>query len=352
MEERDRVVGKRIKQARWRAGVSQRGLGAKAKVSAQAVSKYERGLDVPSSDVLIRLARALEVRPEFLTRPDALGAPALAFRSCRKLSKKTQRKAEAQVADLVERYQQAQALLIPDETPSLDLPDKAVRKVREPNDAERLAEDLRSRWKLGTGPLENLVETLEDKGIKLESVDLGDDVDACLFQSDDAGPVIAVSPNSPGDRQRFSVARELGHLVLLPTASLDIEKAANRFAGAFLVPKESAHRELGQKRSRVSLQELAYLKQKYKVSMQSWIYRALDLHILSPPAARRLFSLFRARGWREKEPGTQIPPERPRRLELIVWRLLADDLISRSRAAELLGIRASELPSDKAVSYA
>jgi Zn-dependent peptidase ImmA (M78 family) len=79
------------------------------------------------------------------------------------------------------------------------------------------------------------------------------------------------------------------------------------------------------------------LKQKYGLSMQAWIYRAKDLSIISENTARRLFQQFRVNDWHRQEPGKPYPSETPKRMERLIYRALAEDLISRSRAQELMG---------------
>ena len=71
--------------------------------------------------------------------------------------------------------------------------------------------------------------------------------------------------------------------------------------------------------------------------MQAWVYRACDLDIISEHTARQLWIRFRSEGWHEEEPGDQILPEAPGRMKRLVLRALAEDVISESRAAELLG---------------
>jgi Zn-dependent peptidase ImmA (M78 family) len=79
------------------------------------------------------------------------------------------------------------------------------------------------------------------------------------------------------------------------------------------------------------------LKHKYGLSMQAWIFRARDLGIISDNTAARLFQRFRANGWHRGEPGDAIPAEISLRMKRLIYRALAEDLISRSRAQELLG---------------
>jgi Zn-dependent peptidase ImmA (M78 family) len=163
--------------------------------------------------------------------------------------------------------------------------------------------------------------------------------DACTFQAknDLAVTAIVIRADMPGDRQRFCIAHELGHIMLMP-AGLDEEKAAHRFAAAFLLPEAAARFELRDKRTDLSLYELHLLKHRYGLSMQAWIYRACDLDIISKAKARSLFKTFSTRGWRKLEPGDAIAPEVPRRFERLVMGALADGLISEPRAGELLSM--------------
>lgn len=82
-------------------------------------------------------------------------------------------------------------------------------------------------------------------------------------------PVIAFNANVSGDRQRFNLAHELGHLVLDPAPATEIEKAAHRFAAVFLVPAKTAYSELGRKRSNLSFDELLVLKRARRCPQRS-----------------------------------------------------------------------------------
>jgi Zn-dependent peptidase ImmA (M78 family)/DNA-binding XRE family transcriptional regulator len=328
-------VGERIKIARRIAEMSQRDLAEAAGVSAMAISKYERALNIPGSDVLLRLAQALGVKTEFFLRPVTVSLTIPSFRRRTSLSRKKEYAILGQIQEWLERYLDAESLF--GETPSIDLPDDLDRRVASVDEVERVALELREAWDLGLAPIESLMEVLEDRGIKVGLVDGHEGFDALTFWMDGKVPVIAVKRGLPGDRQRFSLAHELGHLILEPREGVNDEKAAQRFAGAFLVPEEVARFELGVRRHRLDPYELHLLKHKYGLSMQAWVYRAKELGILSESAAVQLFRQFRQQGWHRDEPGDQIPPEEPQRMKRLVLRALAEDLISESRAAELLG---------------
>lgn len=334
------TVGERVRQGRRMAGLNQRQLADMAGVSAQAISKYERNLDVPGSNVLLRLARAMGVSVEFFLRQQSLTKVEPKFRKRQTLSIKKERTLLSQVSDWLERYLEIDAILS-SEGVGLQFvyPDGFPREIASFKDAETAAEDLRRAWDLGIGPVENLTDLLESKGFKIGVMDADTKFDACTFQAENdlAVTAIVTRSNMPGDRQRFSMAHELGHL-MLRLKGLDEEKAANRFASAFLVPDAAARFELRGRRTDLSLYELHLLKHKYGMSMMAWIYRAQDLGIISEAKARDLFKIFSSKGWRKQEPGDSIPAEIPSRFERLVMGAMADNIISESRAGELLGM--------------
>jgi transcriptional regulator with XRE-family HTH domain len=325
-------IGERIRQARKARALSQRSLAEQVGVSGMAISKYERDEDVPGSRVLLDLARALEVNVDFFLRPTSATVEPQAYRKHTALRKKQEEAIRMRMQDWVERYLEVEGLF-PDQEIAAVLPHYAVDSF---GAIEQAALELRERWNLGLDPIDNLIALLEDRGIKVGLVSGFDDFDSCTFQVD-GSPLIVTKDGLPGDRQRFNVAHELGHLVLEIGGGLNPEKAAHRFAGALLVPAEKATFELGIRRTALGIAELQSLKQKYGMSMQAWIYRAKDLEIISEGTATGLFRQFRAMGRNREEPWDAYPPERPMRMERLVYRALAEDMISRSKAQELLG---------------
>ena len=325
-------LGERIKQARKASRLSQRDLAAQVQVSAMAISKYERDQAVPGSEVLLRLAQALNTSVDFFFRPAGPEVQLQAYRKHASLSVKAQEALQACIQDWLERYLAVEGFF-PHQDIKLELPRYPVSAFDE---IEMAANHLRATWQLGLDPIENLTQLLEDRGLKVGLISGFDHFDACTFMANQV-PVIVTKGGLPGDRQRFNLGHELGHLVLDVDEALDGEKAANRFVGAFLAPASAVQFELGRQRSTLDMNELYLLKHKYGLSMQAWIFRAQDLGILSTSAAQTLFRKFSTRGWHKQEPGEAYPPEAPLRMERLIYRALVEDLISRSRAQELLG---------------
>lgn len=132
--------------------------------------------------------------------------------------------------------------------------------------------------------------------------------------------LIMYTPNTAGDRQRFTVAHELGHLKLHssrdPGDESTREKEAHRFAGAFLYPREAAERDISES---LSLNGYARIKARWGVSIQALISRGRDLQLISPGRQRSLMIQVSSRGWRKSEP-VDVGVEQP----MLLWRMLSD----------------------------
>ena len=339
------MIGKRLKLARTAAGLSLRGLAAviEQRVSAQAIGKYERDETMPGSGVLIALADALHTSVDYLLGDPDLLLDDLKFRKNAFTSKRALARVEAAVLADLERYLAVEDILgLP--SARWDQPRDAPYPVRhDAIEADRGADALRLHWGLGHGPVPNVVELLEERGIKIFSLPLGT-VGGLAARARRAGlapvPFVVVNAEDWGERQRFTIAHELGHIVLDISRNLDAERVAHRFAGAFLMPAEALRLEVGKRRSALSLGELLALKHVFGVSIQALTHRCRDLDIIGVATYRALFNEFDRLGWRShpfKEYGTKAG-ELPNRFGRLCLRALAEGAITDSRAAELLNI--------------
>jgi len=138
---------------------------------------------------------------------------------------------------------------------------------------------------------------------------------------------------------------ELGHL-LLPLNGLTNsvkEIYCHQFAAAMLLPAEIAFREIGKSRTKIMIPELGALKKQYGISMQAIMMRAKDLGIISENYCRQFFFMIKQAEWRVVEPYSYIGEEKSSRFEQLVFRALAEGLISLSKAAALNNQSIAEL---------
>lgn len=334
------MINDRIRRARLLRGLSLEALALQlGDITKQGLSKYEKGLSTPNSRRLLQLAKALKVSPEYFFRPEALPLAPLEFRKLAKMPQYRQVQVEEQVREHLERYIALEGCFEPLDiqtarTPAYLLPVSSIEE------AEIAADELRKYWGIGGDPIAHLTEQLEEHGIKVVMLEGPDDFDgACVSTRDGEHVLIALNAQRPGERIRFTAAHELGHWVMqLPEEMPEREKenCCHRFAGAFLYPADAVTRDFGSRpRSRIHTQELLIAKRQYGISMHAALRRLKDLGLVGDTGYKLLTIQFSTHGWRKAEP-EPLPCKPPQRFESLVFWALAEELITRSRAAELL----------------
>ena len=350
------MIADRILLARRKAGLSLRDLAAKMdnRVTAQAIGKYERGEDIPSSRVLSALAKALKVSISYLLDTQGLVLTGVEFRTKANTTGKDRAHVETEVLEWIERYLQVELVLDLDSS-KWQCPVPCPVKLKDVGEAEQLAKDVREAWKLGIDPIPNMTELLEEKGLKVLTVPLPDRVSGftCMVgrgEGQPGLPVIVVNDQFSLERRRLTLAHELAHR-LIDTHCLsekDEEKAANLFAGAFLMPREHLLKEVGKHRNALGYNEIVDLKHVYRISGMALLMRLRQLDVISQSTLVYAFQTI-ARGWRTQEPEELEKPakrgqrERARRFERLSYRALAEGLISLGKAAELLRLPVTEV---------
>ena len=341
------MIGERIKQARKASGLSLRALAVQAGISAMAISKYENGKSTPSSGVLLSLAQALGVRTEYFFRQISVKLTDINHREHEKLPAKEEAKVIADVEEQLERWTDLENFVPSPWSVPFDLPGDLLGHITDYDEIEKIAIQVRHYWDLGLNSIPDLIDTLEAKGIKIliTRYDGHKKFNGLSAQVNDA-PVVVVGQTWTGDRQRFTLAHELGHLVLAGRldSKLNEEAACHRFAGAFLVPEEMVRAALGARRKWLEPQELMFLKHEWGLSMQAWSYRARDLGITTAKGHQEIWRRYlRKYKEQEREPDPQFPQETTWLFPQLVYRALAEDLVSEPKAAELLGMSVMDL---------
>lgn len=335
--------------ARELRALTQTGLARESGMSQSKVSKIEGGLLQPDSSDLQKLANALDVPVAFFfhrgPRP-ARGSSCVYHR----------KKQRTRIRDLNRLYAQFTLLRIQlDDLLAgvvIDFP-QSIHQIDIDvfdGDAAKIARIVRQTWGLPPGPVDNLSTSIEHAGGIVCRTDFDcADVIAMSYWPEAMPPIIFADAASPGDRLRFSLAHELGHLVMHAVPVGDIENEANRFAAEFLMPEASIRSELS---GRVTLQELAALKPRWKVAMQALARRAFDLEIVSERKYRSLMTQFSKMGWRKCEP-VQVATESPTLIKSIISHYLGPKRFTVEDLSELTicfehQFRKAFLPADPA----
>ena len=341
------MFGERLKLARKRSGLSLRALSSciGGIVSAQAIGKYERGEMMPSSTVAIAMAEALEISVSNLLSPSSVSLESVEFRKLASTRAKERASVEAQVLDHVDRYLQVEELLASSSSSRYE-PRGAPYHIENVEQAEGAATSVRAGWNLGGGPIPDMTELLEERGVKVVKLPLPSTLDGltCYVRRSDGDdvPVVVCSDVKSIERQRFTIALELGHMVMDIPSDVPDEEACNRFAGAFLVPEKELKREVGRHRFNFGFSELIEIKQMFGISAAALVVRMRDVGIINQAT---MVSIFRGigSGWRKTEPCPLGRTERPGRFRRLCLRALAENEISESKASELLRQPVSEI---------
>ncbi len=288
-----------LELARGARGMTQAEVAKAASVSQAMLSKVENKLMPPTPELVDRLAQALGFPFAFFYQEErAHGFPHYHHRKRAALGAKPLARIHAiinirrqHVAKLLRSYGGD----VEKPIPTIDLDAKEVG----PADAARM---LREFWLLPRGPVESVTEVIEAAGGVIAVSNFGTPLlDGLSFRAAGLPPIFIMNSEVPGDRYRFSLAHELGHMVMHALPGDDdekMEREADEVASAFLMPPVEIKPHLVPP----SIEKFGRAKSYWKVSIKAMIRRARDLHLLSPDDYRRLSITYSKAGYSRGEP--------------------------------------------------
>jgi Zn-dependent peptidase ImmA (M78 family) len=330
-----KAFAERLKSARKMKGWSLQDLADNAAVaiSKQALNKYEQDMMKPTGEVLIALAKALDVKPDyFLREPVQLGA--VEFRKSSALSVKQIDSIKEKVKDHLERYLEVERLL--DIKTRFSNPVKNIW-IKEVEQVEKAALKLIKDWNLGFDPIPNVIEMLENNEVRVIEMDAPDAFDGLSTFVGEI-PVVVINKNYSVERKRFTALHELGHLVLNIEKGADKERICHAFAGALLLPDDCLEKLIGTTRNNIAMGELVSIKEQFGISVQAIMMRAQLKGIINKNAAARFWKSIAANK-KEEGLGNFAGREKSYRFEHLVFRLAAEEVVSLSKAANLAGVK-------------
>lgn len=291
--------------ARDYRGFTQGELETRSGVSQSLISKAEHGLLDPSDDALQRLAKALNFPANFFLEPGRrVGLPHFHAQQRSRVPAKSLARIEAfinirrrHVSKLLKSYDLAATKPIP----QIDLDETGLTP-------ERVASRLREYWLIPRGPVPSVTEIIEDAGGIVILSRFGTDLlDGLSIRSEGLPPLFFMNRDVSGDRFRFSLARELGHLVMhsLPEDDERMEAEAHRFASAFLMPRDDVRPYFMDSK----LSTFAKIKAFWKVPIRELIDRSHDLELMTDYQHKALTTQYN-KTFREAEP-VEVPLEVP-----------------------------------------
>ncbi len=328
----------RLKSARLMKGFSMDDLCERMepKVSKMAISKYESGKMDPDSEVLISLADALDQTPDYFFRPFTFKLESMRFRKKQNLGAKQIESVKMSIADFVERYVNIEEIC---NDANIDV-DFASVPVASTEQVKAAAVKLRERWCLGKDGIVNVIEMLEEHGVKVVEIDAPDGFDGVSTKVNDVIPVIVLGKNFLYERKRFTALHELGHLLLNfgnRFSDKEQESFCNLFANEMLLPETELRRILGNCRKKVSVKELRPIQMRFGISCDAIMYKAKECGVVSA-AFHRGYCIRKSQSPEYKSfvERSDSPAETSHRFESLVYKALENELITMSKAANLL----------------
>jgi Zn-dependent peptidase ImmA (M78 family)/transcriptional regulator with XRE-family HTH domain len=302
--------GSMLRLARQRKQLSQIDAAKKLEIEQSLLSRIENGLVEARDEILTRASCLYEVPVTFFSLTDAVyGAPVSVHPMWRRKADVSVREMDAVVAELNIRSMHLRRLLEAAEfVHATDIPRLDIEDYK---NAEAVASVLRAHWKLPAGPIRDLTVLIERAGVVVAHSQLnGASISGVTFAPPGLPPLIVLNGDQSADRLRFTLAHELGHMVMHRFPTPGMEEEANEFASALLMPaKDISPYFIGR---RVDLGLLASLKREWKTSMQALLFRATRLGFVSQNQSAYLWKQISARGFRMREPPElDFAPEKP-----------------------------------------
>lgn len=321
VNQRPEFVPSRLTAARKRSAATIAALSVESGISTKSLSEYENARKEPSTETINKLAEALEVWPEYFSRPplDDVPLEAVSFRAPSKMPKRNKDMAlmiashSIELRSWIDRHY---------ETPGVDVP-TLHRHTGIAEGPAQAAAVVRARWGLGSAPVGNMVHLLEFHGTAVFSARTHKSgvLDAFSFWANGRPYVLLCTTKTP-QRGRFDAAHELGHLVLHREVSgtgPELEREADEFASEFLMPEADVRAQV---RMNPPLDQILKKKHRWGVAAVALAYRLHDLGLLSDWLYHTTYVNLSRMGYRSGEPNGGVDRESSRLLGLVMSDLL------------------------------
>lgn len=340
----EKTFANRLINARKIRCMSQRDLAESLKgvVTASAIAKYEKGEMMPSSNVMIHLSKALGLNMDYFFRPFsvAIDTSKFEFRKSSSLGKKVIESIKYSVCSDIEKYMEIESILESQVKFSLDYSNVTVESAEQ---AMAMAQRFREDMNIGSDAIVSAVELLESCGVKIIEIDQSNDF-AGTCNTADTIPVIVINKNMSSERKRMTIFHELGHLLMKCASGVNEEKMCTVFANEVLIPSKKFTSIIGESRHDISLVELQAIQQEYGISIDALMAKAAQLNVITE---QRYITYHKKKNkielFKEAVERSRYQMEHTNRFERLVYRALASEIITYSKAAALLDISVNDV---------
>lgn len=340
------TLGNRLRTARQIKGMTMEQLAKKASLSKQAISKFEAGLLKASSETIIKMANAMDIPQEFFFNEDVSGLEiklvGVSHRERQKLDEVEFVEIKNMAVDFLIRIMEVERIgdqMLEFNNPIADL------EIRNRKDVEKAVKQLRKKWHLGNVQIPNVTDLLESKGVKMLEVAKSESFEGFAAWAGTIPIIVINSSIKEITRIRFTTLHELGHIVLQfkELDEITIERLCNAFSGELLFSTEALIIELGSNRSRIAIEELKNIKEKYGISASAIILSAYKANVINYDTFRKWKINYENWVKEGNDFGKYTGTETPRRFNKILYSCLVENRISLGRAAVLARLKESDL---------
>lgn len=330
-----KLVPATLQAARLAQGLSLSALGKEVGISAATLSRIENGSRAATDNEVESLVDYLRIPATALCRPLVSERLGLSGFYHRKLNR-----AGARAVSAIENQCLLNVVAIRELIEMIDLECPQTVLTIDLDDAkggpEEAANMIRLAWQIPRGPIQDLFAVVERAGCLVIHSDFGiPEMDALYQKVRGVPPIFWVNSRKPLDRVRWSLAHELGHLVLHEEAPIDsaaAEAQANSFASAVLMPRSEFRSECP---TRLGIPELVEMKRRWRCSMQAIVRRAHDVGRITSHQYKSLNIEMSKNGWKKREP-YPIAGETPRLLARAIGVCLRDLKLTEEELADRL----------------
>ena len=343
------IFAQRLKNARVMKGYSMDELVAAMgnSLSKMAISKYEKCQLSPSSTVLISLSKALGQPVDYFFRPFTMQIESVKFRKHKsKLSVKQEESIKQNISDMFERYITIEEIC----NASVKFVSPFKKPVSSAEQVKEAALKLRDFWNIGSDGIINVIDLLEEHGIKVMEIDAPESFEGLSSIVNDLYPVIVLNKSFPSERKRFTALHELGHLILNFDGSVsekDEETLCNLFANEMLILESMFRRIIGDSRREITYPELRAVQIHFGISCDALMYKAKTCGIISEPRYKSYcIQKNRNSAFKERIEQSYYPQEESNRFNRLVYNALSNELITISKAASLLHTSVEKVQED------
>lgn len=344
-------IGKNLANLRIMYGYSRKKLSDMLGVTEQTVWQYENNYISPKMQIVNELKRIFYVKSKYFYTPDFLSQLTygnvqminIAYRS-KMINSISKTQAEAKYIEYVDafinyltdkvNYPIMKIIQLRNEVIEYLNTSKENRELQ----INRIASMARKKLNFRNGTNDNLLFLVEKSGIFVFEKAIGEEIDAySLWTGQERPYIILGNIKRSAVRRNFDIAHELGHLLLhyrYEFTGLDrkeyqnLEKEANLFAGAFLLPEDEFVNDMENMMYVTNPDSYIDLKKKWGASLQVLGYRAANLKIMDSKSHRNFYAALHRKGYLQQEPLDEILLiQKPMKVKTIIDFVFKNNLI-------------------------